>query len=253
MEGVFLPSHFTWMVYVKHYESGLVLTSNWRKIDQKFWRNLGHSSSVVFEETFLKNPGGNMFFISTSFYLTVTVLSLMYTKLVYLVWIMWDIKILMWCEICYIHPTEGSLALLDVEIHQHTHYISFLDWLCSQKESSSEFRIEDNKNVFLALRSLHSDDEEAFVYPKMSASSIASAIVLWRLYYELRLASLTYIYCWGRHHAGASEKTVILLYVCVCKVWNLLTTMRYHSPGGCCGMWKNLSSAKLIVSTECVC
>lgn len=195
------PRYFTWMVHVKHYESGLVLTSNWRKIDQKFWRNLRHSSSVVFEESFLKDPGGNMFFISTSFYLTVTVLSFLCTKLVYPVWIMWGIKTShVCCEICYIHPSEGSLGLLDFEIHQHTHCISFLDWLCSQKDSNSEFRIEDNKNVFLALRSLHLDDEEAFVYSKMSASSIASAIVLWRPYYELRLTSLTYIYCWGRHH-----------------------------------------------------
>ena len=56
-------------------------------------------------------------------------------------------------EICYLHPSEGSLGMPNVETRRHT----FLDRMCSR---------DTTKQSFPSLRSVHSADREAHRLPR---------------------------------------------------------------------------------------
>ena len=78
-------------------------------------------------------------------------------------------------EICYLHPSEGGLGVLNVETRPHTLHLTFLDRMCSCDKVAGSVWKEDAKQSFLSLRSVHSADGEATVCQDASAPSIASA------------------------------------------------------------------------------
>lgn len=46
-------------------------------------------------------------------------------------------------KICYLHPSEGGLRMLNVDIRQHKLRIAFLDQICTQSNDVGEFWKED--------------------------------------------------------------------------------------------------------------
>ena len=69
-------------------------------------------------------------------------------------------------EICYLHPSEGSLGVPNVETRHHTLRLTFLDWMCSQDMVVGSFWKEDTKQSFPSLRSVHSADRETHHLPR---------------------------------------------------------------------------------------
>ena len=64
-------------------------------------------------------------------------------------------------EICYLHPSEGGLGVLNVEAWRHTLRLTFLDRMCSQDTAAGSIWKEETKQSFPSLRSVHSADGEA--------------------------------------------------------------------------------------------
>ena len=68
-------------------------------------------------------------------------------------------------EICYLHPSEGGLGVLNIEAQCHTLRLTFLDQMCSRDTAGSVWK-EDAKQSFPSLRSVHSADGEAHRLPR---------------------------------------------------------------------------------------
>lgn len=59
-------------------------------------------------------------------------------------------------KVCYLHPSKGSLGMLNIKTLQDTLRLHFLDRVCTQDDENGNFWNEDAKTGFLSLRSVHS-------------------------------------------------------------------------------------------------
>jgi len=73
-------------------------------------------------------------------------------------------------DICCLHPSEGGLGVPSVETRRHTLRLRFLGRAISEHDESGEFWKEDAKKAFPALRSVHSENGEAYRLPRKECS-----------------------------------------------------------------------------------